>query len=182
MNGKQWGEKMWGREDFFRKAVAFEGIGRRDVRGRTERLNETEEMRMERKGREPGRKGVRVELSKGGWRKLGNVNRERGAGFIRAYKLREELSEYLERHEGAGITLDTECQELRYEEGTCVLIRKVQGVWYITDIWTTQLAVGFIPLFVWQKVRRGCREAAARILAGWQAVRTPRDEGELALQ
>ena len=97
------------------------------MRGRTEQLNETEEMRMERK--EPGRKGVRVELSKGGWRKLGNVNRERGAGFIRAYKLREELSEYLERHEGAGITLDTECQELRYEEETCVLIRKVQGVW-----------------------------------------------------
>ena len=125
---------------------------------------------------------VRVELSNSGWMKLRGMQCECGNRFIQAFLLRWELSEYLQRYNEAGVLLDTQCQELRFDEEICVLLRKVQGVWYVTDIWMIQMAVRFIPLFVWQKVRRGCREVAARILAGWQAVRFPRGEGELALQ
>ena len=115
---------------------------------------------------------IHVELSRGGWRKLAYVNRELGVNFIRAFILKCELSAYLEMHEAAGIPLDTQFQELRYDDGICIIIRKIQGIWYITDIWMAETAVRYIPLFVWKKVKKGCQEVLGQILTGWQALKS----------
>lgn len=117
-------------------------------------------------------KAVRVEMNRSGWRKLSCLNRKLGVNFIRAFILKCELSAYLEMHESAGSPLDTQFQELRYDDGICIIIRKIQGVWYIMDIWMAETAVRYIPLFVWRKIKKGCQEVVARIMAGWQALKS----------
>ena len=43
------------------------------------------------------------------------------------------MAEYIAAHEVAGVKLDTECQELRYDDGIVLLLKKVQGTWLITE-------------------------------------------------
>ena len=83
---------------------------------------------------------VQVEFTRTGWRQFVRLNRSLGARFIRAFILRYELAAYLAEHEAAGVQLDTECQEVRYVDGVHLLLRKSQGIWYITDVFTAEEA------------------------------------------
>ena len=64
--------------------------------------------------------------------------------------------------------LDTQCQEVRYDDGIYLLLRRTQGTWYITDIILTDSEVGFVPVFTWERVRRGASRILWRVLLGWQ--------------
>ena len=111
---------------------------------------------------------VQVEFTRTGWRQFTRLNRSLGARFIRAFILRYELVAYLAEHEAAGVHLDTECQEVRYVDGVYLLLRKSQGVWYITDVFTAEEAVGYEPIYFWQRIKRGASYILARLLIGWR--------------
>ena len=111
---------------------------------------------------------VQVEFTRNGWRQFARLNRSLGARFIRAFILRYELAAYLAEHEAAGVQLDTECQEVRYVDGVYLLLRKSQGVWYITDVFAAEEAVGYEPIYFWQRIKRGASYILARLLIGWR--------------
>lgn len=111
---------------------------------------------------------VSIDFTKQGWRQFAAVNRRLAARYIRAFILKRELKQYIAAHEAAGVRLDTQCQEVRYDSGIYLLLRRTQGTWYITDIVLTDAAAGFVPVFTWERVRRGASRILRHVLLGWQ--------------
>ena len=111
---------------------------------------------------------AQVEFTRSGWRQLARLNRSLGARLIRAFVLCHELSAYLAEHEASGVHLDTECQEVRYVDGVYLLLRRSQGIWYITDVFAAEEGDGYEPMYFWQRVRRGAGCVLIRLLIGWQ--------------
>ena len=111
---------------------------------------------------------AQVEFTRSGWRQLARFNRSLGARLIRAFVLRHELSAYLAEHEASGVHLDTECQEVRYVDGVYLLLRRSQGIWYITDVFAAEEGDGYEPMYFWQRVRRGAGCVLIRLLIGWR--------------
>ena len=104
---------------------------------------------------------VSVDFTKQGWRQFAAVNRRLAARYIRAFILKRELKQYIAAHEAAGVHLDTQCQEVCYDSGIYLLLRRTQGTWYITDIVLMDAAAGFVPVFTWGRVRHsGTRRKA----------------------
>ena len=116
------------------------------------------------------RKQAQVAFTCSGWRQFFKLNRSLGARFLRGFVLRYELAAYLTAHEAAGVDLDEGCQEIRYEGGVYLLLKKMQGVWYITDVFCTEEAVAYEPVFIWKRIRRGASFILAHVLIGWQAL------------
>lgn len=112
---------------------------------------------------------VRIDFTRTGWKQFGRLNISLGARFIRAFILKRELAEYIAAHENSGRHLDTECQEVRYEEGIYLNLRKMQGVWYIIDAFTAQDGGHFEPVYMWTQVKRGCSMLLTQMLIGWRA-------------
>ena len=111
---------------------------------------------------------AQVEFTRSGWRQLARLNRSLGARLIRAFVLCHELSAYLAEHEASGVHLDTECQEVRYVDGVYLLLRRAQGIWYITDVFAAEEGDGYEPMYFWQRVRRGAGCVLIRLLIGWR--------------
>lgn len=111
---------------------------------------------------------AQVEFTRSGWRQLARLNRSLGARLIRAFVLCHELSAYLAEHEASGVHLDTECQEVRYVDGVYLLLRRSQGIWYITDVFAAEERDGYEPMYFWQRVRRGAGCVLIRLLIGWR--------------
>ena len=111
---------------------------------------------------------AQVEFTRSGWRQLARLNRSRGARLIRAFVLCHELSAYLAEHEASGVHLDTECQEVRYVDGVYLLLRRSQGIWYITDVFAAEEGDDYEPMYFWQRVRRGAGFVLIRLLIGWR--------------
>ena len=105
---------------------------------------------------------VSVDFTKQGWRQFAAVNRRLAARYIRAFILKRELKQYIAAHEAAGVHLDTQCQEVCYDSGIYLLLRRTQGTWYITDIVLTDAAAGFVP--AWERILRGASGALRRVL------------------
>ena len=111
---------------------------------------------------------AQVEFTRSGWRQLARLNRSLGARLIRAFVLCHELSAYLAEHEASGVHLDTECQEVRYVDGVYLLLRRSQGIWYITDVFAAEEGDDYEPMYFWQRVRRGAGCVLIRLLIGWR--------------
>ena len=111
---------------------------------------------------------VPVAFTRSGRKQFTRLNRALGARFIRSFVLQSELAAYLAENEANGVQLDTECQEVCYEDGVYLLLRKMQGVWYIIDALAAEEAVAYEPVYVWQRVRRGAEYVLARLLTGWR--------------
>ena len=111
-----------------------------------------------------------VDFTRSGWRQYMKLNRSLGARFIRGFVLRYELGMYLVAHEDAGVDLDEGCQEVRYEDGVYLLLKKMQGVWYITDVFAAEEAVAYEPVFFWKQIRRGMDLILAHVLIGWRSL------------
>ena len=111
---------------------------------------------------------VSIDFTKQGWRQFAAVNRRLAARYIRAFILKQELAQYIAAHETAGAHLDTQCQEVCYDSGIYLLLRRTQGIWYITDIVLTDAAVSLMPVFTWERVRRGESGILRRVLLCWQ--------------
>ena len=105
---------------------------------------------------------VSIDFTKRGWRQFAAVNRRLlAARYIRAFILKRELQQYIAAHEAAGVHLDTQCQEVCYDDGIYLLLRRTQGTWYITDIVLTDSEAGFVP--AWERIRRGASGALRRV-------------------
>ena len=111
---------------------------------------------------------VSIDFTRQGWRQFSRLNNAIGARYIRAFILKRELAEYIAAHEAAGVRLDGECQELRYDGKVALLLKKVHGTWYITDVIRTEETAAYEPVYFWTRVKRGCNEVLARMLAGWR--------------
>ncbi len=98
---------------------------------------------------------VRVEFTKEGWQQL-----------LRLHP--SPVSAYIASYEERGIHLDSECQEVCYQSGLFLILRKEHGVWYVTDVYTTGEDAGFVPVYFWTRIKRGFRVLAARVLICWQ--------------
>ena len=118
---------------------------------------------------------VRVAFTRAGRRQFFRVNRSLGSTFIRGFVLCSEVAEYIAAHEAAGVRLDDECQEIRYDEHIALLVKKMQGVWYVTDVALLEPAEGYAPLFTWMKIKRGCAELLAHVLCGWKRMPARRE-------
>ena len=114
------------------------------------------------------RKQAQVDFTRSGWRQFFKLNRSLGARFLRGFVLRYELAAYLTAHEAADVELDEGCQEVCYENGVYLLLRKMQGVWYITDIFATEETVAYEPVFFWKQIKRGVNLILAHVLSGWR--------------
>ena len=113
---------------------------------------------------------VSIDFTKQGWRRFARLNASLGTRYIRAFILKRDVAEYIAAHEAAGVKLDTECQELRYDGGVHLLLRKVQGTWLITDMFRTEETVAFAPVYFWVRIRRGCNLPLVRLLTGWRSL------------
>lgn len=111
-----------------------------------------------------------IDFTKTGWRQFAKLNSNLGARFIRAFIVKRELADYIYAHEAKSIQLDMECQEIRYDDGIHLLIKKIQGVWYITGVVATEEAIGFAPIFFWQRIKEGLNDLLAHVLIGWRRV------------
>ena len=116
------------------------------------------------------RKQAQAEFTRSGWRQFFKLNRSLSARFLRGFVLRYELAAYLTAHEAAGTPLDEGCQEVRYEDGVYLLLKKIQGVWYITDVFVTEATVAYEPMFFWKQIKRGASFILAHVLTGWRAL------------
>ena len=70
---------------------------------------------------------VRVAFTRAGRRQFFRVNRSLGSTFIRGFVLCSEVAEYIAAHEAAGVRLDDECQEIRYDERIALLVKKIEA-------------------------------------------------------
>ena len=111
-----------------------------------------------------------IDFTKSGWRQFVKLNNGLGARFIRGFILKRDLADYIAAHEARGIHLDKGCQEIRYDDGIHLIIKKVQGIWYITDVIATEEAAGFAPIFFWQRIKAGINDLLAHVLIGWRRV------------
>ena len=113
---------------------------------------------------------AQVDFTCSGWKQFMRINRNLGVKFIQAFVLKYELAEYLAEHEGSGTALDESCQEVRYDDGIYLLLKKMQGVWYITDVFLVEAAAAYEPIFCWQRIRRGASFLLAHMLIGWRQI------------
>lgn len=111
---------------------------------------------------------VSIEFTRDGWKQLLQHNPSPISAFIQSINIKADLALYITAHEEKGIFVDTECQEICYQSGLFLLLRKEQGVWYITDVFTTGEDAGFVPVYFWTRVKRGFRLVAARVLICWR--------------
>ena len=141
--------------------------------------------------RKPEHQPIKVDFTRAGLKQFLALNNRLGSRFIRGPILFHELKCYLSAYEvysamsaiemmGAiddvatatahvpNVTLDESCQMVRYDDSIVLMLRKVQGVWYITDIYSTDKAVGYQPVFFWKLIKRGARMILAHVLSGWK--------------
>ncbi len=109
-----------------------------------------------------------IRFSRSGWKQFCHINQTLAYRFIRAYILKQELSVYLSAHEAAGIHMDTECQEIRYDDGFYLLLRKMQGVWYITDVILSDVTNTFLPVYTVRSALRGVMSVITLVFSGWR--------------
>ena len=117
---------------------------------------------------------IRIDFTRGGWRQFARVNRTLGSRFIKAFVLRHEVASYIAAHEDVGIQFDTICQEIRYDDGVYLLLKRVHDEWLITDVSVDESETGsskekhtFFPILIWRCVRNGLRTALTQTLYGW---------------
>jgi len=111
---------------------------------------------------------VNIKFTRDGWKQLLQQNTSPVSAFIQSINIKADLALYITAHEDHGIHLDTECQEICYQSGLFLIIRKEHGVWYITDVLTTGEDAGFVPVYFWTRIKRGCKLVAARVLICWR--------------
>ena len=111
---------------------------------------------------------VLVELTRSARKQLTRRNSRRGIRLVGMHELQHELEIFIGYHETRHVHLDTACQELRYDHGIYLLMKKMQGVWYVTDIFDADEHAACSPVYIWQRVRQGVNRALACVLVGWQ--------------
>ena len=121
---------------------------------------------------------VRVEFTKESWQQLLRLHPSPISAFIQTVNIKADLGVYIASYEERGIHLDSECQEVCYQSGMFLILRKEQGVWYVTDVYTTGEDTGFVPVYFWTRIKRGFQLVAARVLICWRRLTKRTRENE----
>ena len=121
---------------------------------------------------------VRVEFTKEGWQQLLRLHPTPISAFIQTVNIKADLGLYIASYEERGIHLDSECQEVCYQSGMFLILRKEHGVWYVTEVITTEGDSGYAPVFFWTRIKRGCNVLAARVLICWRRLTRRNQENE----
>ena len=111
---------------------------------------------------------VRVEFTRDSWQQLLRFHPSIISAFIQTVNIKADLGLYIAAYKEHGFHLDNECQEVRYQPGMFLILRNVRGVWYITEVYTTGEDDGFVPVFFWTRIKRGCNILVARVLICWR--------------
>ena len=111
---------------------------------------------------------VRVEFTNEGWQQLLRLHSSPISAFIQTVIIKADLGVYIASYEERDIYLDSECQEVCYQSGMFLIMRKEHGVWYVTDVYTTSEDADFVPVYFWTRIKRGCNVLAARVLICWR--------------
>ena len=121
---------------------------------------------------------VRVEFTKEGWQQLLRLHPTPISAFIQTVNIKADLGLYIASYEERGIHLDSECQEVCYQSGMFLIMRKEHGVWYITEVYTTDRDIGFEPVYFWTRIKRGWNVHAARVLICWRRLMNREQENK----
>ena len=111
---------------------------------------------------------VFVELTRSARKQLARRNSRCGIRLVSMHELQHELESFIAYHETQLVHLDTSCQELRYDHGIYLLMKKIHGVWYVTDIFDADEHAACSPVYIWQRIRQGVNRVLACVLVGWQ--------------
>ena len=111
---------------------------------------------------------VRVEFTREGWQQLLRLHPSPISAFIQTVNIKADLGLYIASYEERGIHLDNDCQEVCYQSGMFLILCNVRGVWYVTEVYTTGETVGYAPVYLWTRIKRGCDVLAARVLIRWR--------------
>lgn len=111
---------------------------------------------------------INIEFTRDSWKQLLRHNASPVSAFIQSINIKADLALYITAHEEKGIFMDTDCQEICYQQGLFLILRKEHGIWYITDVYTTCEAADFVPVYFWTRIKRGCNVLAARVLICWR--------------
>lgn len=111
---------------------------------------------------------VFVELTRAARKQLARHNSRCGIRLVSMHELRHELESFITYHEMQHVYLDTACQELRYDHGIYLLMKKMQGVWYVTDVFGSYESAACSPVYIWQRIKQGVNWVLVCVLSGWQ--------------
>lgn len=113
---------------------------------------------------------VRIRFTKDGWKQLKQAKALTGSTCAKARTMKAELALYIAAHEEKNIHFDTDCQEITYQNGVTLVIRKESGIWFITDV-ISGAEVTYEPVFGWQQLKRGCDIIIAHVLLCWRKLK-----------
>ena len=115
---------------------------------------------------------IRIDFTKAGRRSFQRVNAQLGEAFIRFIDLARELAEYIERHIDQGDPMISEF-DVRYEDGICLTVYCSGGTYFIEDVTNIGDNLARFPVYVWERVKRGCRMVLSAALVGWSGIFRP---------
>ena len=111
---------------------------------------------------------VNVEFTKDAWKQFVSLKGNIFTALIQVITVKADMALYITAHAEKGIALDNICQEVCYEQGVFFLMKNVRGTWYITEVFTTDAATDYTPVFFWTRIKRGCDVLTARVLLCWR--------------
>ena len=109
---------------------------------------------------------VPVDFTRNGWKAFCRLNNRLGANFIRAFILKRELAEYIERHLEDGYPMIAEFDVL-HEDGIVLTVYLCHGVYYISDVCCIGEVIGHRPYFTLRHHMTSFGWRFAEVLCGW---------------
>ena len=115
---------------------------------------------------------IYVEFTRRAMRRLCRINRSMDMKRLPDQMIRD-LAEYIERRIDGGDSMIAEFT-VRYDDDVFVTCRLSQGCYSIIEVDAVGGYAAVYPVYVWERVKAGCRSLLARVLAGWSNVRDSR--------
>ena len=113
---------------------------------------------------------IHVEFSRKGQRDIKRLNSE--GERVNPFIMIRDLAEYIEHHNEAGDPMIEEFT-VRYDDGTLVTAYLSQGTYYIIQVEAYGRTPAVFPVYVWERIKIGCRWLLAQMFVGWAGIHRP---------
>ena len=113
---------------------------------------------------------IHVEFSRKGQRDIKRLNSE--GERVNPFIMIRDLAEYIEHHNEAGDPMIEEFT-VRYDDGTLVTAYLSQGTYYIIQVEAYGRTPAVFPVYVWERIKIGCRWLLAQVFVGWAGIHRP---------